>query len=222
MRDQAALLAEIEGEYEIACERHSFGPLEIDIYRVAQPESLLDEETLAATHATVSWAPYWAEAWDAAHAMAKELVKRDLQQVDLLDLGCGLGITGTVAAASGAHVYFADYAPPALLFAELNCLPWRAACQFQCVDWRQDNLQRKFEIIVGADILYDRADIPHLDRFWRQHLQAGGKVLLGDPARPLTNELLTMLTARGWQLSASMHPQLANGRDFRLVEARLA
>lgn len=219
MRSKAALLEEIQGEYDVACEQHRFGQLDLDIYRVAQPESLLDDETLSATHAAVPWAPYWAEAWDAAHAMAGELVKCDLQQVELLDLGCGLGITGAVAAASGAQVFLADYAPPALLFAELNCLPWRASCRFQCVDWRQDDLQRKFEIIVGADILYDRADIPHLDRFWRQHLTPAGKVLLGDPARPLTNELLSMLAALGWQLSTSLYPQLAGGRDFRLVKA---
>ena len=221
MRSQSALLEKIQVDYEVACERHPFGKLAIDIYRVAQPEALLDEAALAATHTTVPWAPYWAEAWDAAHAMAQQLVHRELQQIELLDLGCGLGITGTVAAAHGARVFFADYAPPALLFAELNCLPWRAACQFQCVDWRHDNLERQFELIVGADILYDRADIPHLDRFWRQHLAPEGKVLLGDPNRPLTNELLEMLRSLGWQLKTTRYPRLAGGRDFRLVQAEL-
>ena len=71
--------------------------------------------------------PYWAELWESAAGIATALTRRDLNpQTRVLDLGCGMGLAGTVAAALGAQVTFADLEPPALLFARLNSLPYAA------------------------------------------------------------------------------------------------
>ena len=74
----------------------------------------------------------------------------------VLDLGCGMGLAGTVAAALGAHVLFADLEPPALLFAALNSLPWRDRIRTRRTNWRTDDLGQQFPLILGADILYEK------------------------------------------------------------------
>ena len=76
----------------------------------------------------------------------------------------------------------------------------------------------KFDLIIGADILYDRADIPHLDRFWRRHLTRGGRVLLGDPGRSVTTEMLDELAVRGWRRSDSPATSRHAGKRLRIVE----
>ena len=152
--------------------------------------------------------PYWAELWDSARGMGTFLVSEEcrvkseeceefdgmvsnscLHSVTLhsalctscvLDLGCGMGLAGTVAAALGARVLFADLEAPALLFAQLNSLPWRHRIQTRRLDWTRDRLTRRFDLILGADILYERAQWPFPPRILAGSSERGGP---GHPRR---------------------------------------
>ena len=117
----------------------------------------------------------------------------------ILDLGCGMGMAGTVAAALGARVVFADLETPALLFAQLNSLPWRRRVQTRRLNWQRDQLDRRFDLILGADILYESAQWPFLETFWRAHLADGGQVLLGEPGRQTGDMFIEWIAARGWR-----------------------
>ena len=63
--------------------------------------------------------------------MAERLMELDLKDQSVLDLGCGLGLTGIVAAAQQAQVLMGDNAVPSLLFAELNSWPWKDRIEIQ-------------------------------------------------------------------------------------------
>ncbi len=212
------LLDQIQQEYPTSTARCRFGDLEVDFTRVANPDDILDDATLLGSHEELAWQPYWAEAWDTAHGMAVHLAALELAGRDVLDLGCGLGLTGAVAAARGAHVLLADYAPPALLFAELNTWPWREQTRVARVNWRADHLDEKFDLIIGSDILYDRDDLPYLDRFWREHLKAGGKVLLGEPSRAMSREFFDWLRNQPWQMEVTTMQIPDTQRPVRIVE----
>ena len=99
----------------------------------------------------------------------------------------------------------ADHAPPALEFARLNSWPWRDRTAVTWIDWRTSHLEQTFDLIVGADILYDRHDIPFLRRFWRQHLVDGGEVLLTEPARLMTLDLLPLVRSADWSIQQTAH-----------------
>ncbi len=213
-----SLLQEIRQRYEIVWERIRLGELEFDFWRIANPECLLDDETLLKSYADLPWQPYWAETWDTAHGVALELAERDLQSKRVLDLGCGLGLTGTVAAACGATVVMGDYAPPALPFACVNSWPWRERVEVIHLNWREDNLHEEFDLIVGSDILYDRDDLPYLDSFWRSHLAREGSVLLGDPSRLMTREFIQWIRQRGWRMTERRRDVPQSNRPIRLIE----
>ena len=83
----------------------------------------------------------------------------------VLDLGCGMGLAGTVAAGLGADVTFADLERAPLLFAQLNSLPWQDRIVTRQLDWRRDRLSRRYQLILGADILYERAQWEYLEPF---------------------------------------------------------
>jgi predicted nicotinamide N-methyase len=212
------LLEQVRQKYEVASGTVRFGELSFDFWRVADPETVLDEETLQQSHAELPWQPYWAETWDTAYGVAMELAERSLEGLRVLDLGCGLGLTGTVAAARGAEVVMADYAPPALSFARLNSWPWRERVQVLRVNWRTDDLGQRFDLIVGSDILYDREDLPYLDVFFRSHLEPQGTVLLGEPSRLLTREFIQWIRQHGWHLQESCRQVPQSDRPIRLVE----
>ena len=215
------LLSRIRGEFAGISKIVQFGGLSLDFWHPADPDALVDDEVLAQSGKELEWQPYWAEAWDAAYGVARELAGRELQGMQVLDLGCGLGLTGTVAAARGARVVMADYAPPALLFAEANSWPWRDQVQIVRLDWRKDRLGASFDLIVGSDILYDREDLPSLDAFWQQHLDTEGSILLGDPTRTMTQEFIHWIRERGWRMKESHRHVPQSDRPIRLVELRL-
>ena len=159
--------------------------------------------------------PYWAELWDSAAGVGAVILERaaaarsnpsglskgyDLAGRSVLDLGCGMGLSGTVCAALGANVLMADLETPPLMFARLNSLPWAARVRTRRLNWQTDRLDDRFDLIVGADILYERNQWEFLDAFWRHHLAPGGELVLGEPGRQTGDTFLDWAPARGWDL----------------------
>jgi predicted nicotinamide N-methyase len=220
-RLRARLEARIRRHYVTVCEAYHFGGLTVQLTRVAEPDEMLErmeQDAASRGNAAPRWQPYWAELWGCSLAVCQRLVQQELQGVRVLDLGCGLGLTGTVAAARGALVTMADAAPPALLFARLNSWPYRDRVQVRRLDWRRDRLPERFPWIVGADILYDREDWPYLEAFWRAHLAPAGAVLLGEGGRSTGGEFPDWLHGRGWRLDRSEVALAGQPRSIRLFQ----
>ena len=210
------LLRRIHARYRTVTETVRVGPLAFPFTRIADPDRVLDEvaaeedrlEKVSGRRADGDYLhlPYWAELWDSAMGVAQWLVEnvngipRKVSDLSALDLGCGMGLTGTVAAALGARVIFADIATPALLFARLNSLPSRGRVRTRQLDWRRDRLGERFDLILGADILYERKQWEYLEPFWRAHLAPGGTVLLGEPGRRTGDAFPEWIRARDWAL----------------------
>jgi len=127
-----------------------------------------------------------------------------------------MGLAGTVAAALGAQVLFDDLEPPALLFARLNSLPWRERVRTRQLNRQMDRLDQRFDLILGADILYERKQWDYLEPFWRQHLTPRGNVLVGEPGRQTGNDFPAWITPRGWSLSIEEQPVPTRPRPIRL------
>jgi protein N-lysine methyltransferase METTL21A len=214
------LAARIARQYVTICEAYHFPGLTVQLTRVAEPDEMLQrmEQDTAAAGGTPRWQPYWAELWGCSLTVCQRLVQLPLPSVRVLDLGCGLGLTGTVAAACGAVVTMADAAPPALLFARLNSWPYRDRVQVRRLDWRRDRLAERYAWIVGADILYDREDWPYLDAFWQDHLAPGGTILLGEGGRSTGGEFPAWLDGRGWRLDSTQTTLPGYPRPIRLFQ----
>jgi predicted nicotinamide N-methyase len=199
---------------------------------VAAEEDRLEKVSGRRTEGEYLRLPYWAELWDSALGVAQFLASRtsedegsriedgaeayppssilyppsSLSSLSVLDLGCGMGLTGTTAAALGARVLFADLETPPLLFARLNSLPWAGRVRTRRLDWRTDRLAERFDLIIGSDVLYERKQWDNLDPFWRAHLAPGGAVLLGEPGRPTGKAFPDWIAARGWSLRRELQP----------------
>ena len=223
---RARLLHRIRRRFAVLTETVSVGPLTLEFTRIEDPNRVLDE--VAAEEDRLEKVkgqrvcedqlhlPYWAELWDSAMGMGQFLVNHSARLASVLDLGCGMGLSGTVAAALGHRVLFADLEPPALLFARLNSLPWARRVRARRVDWRKDRLGERFDLILGADILYERKQWDHLEPFWREHVADNGAVLLGEPGRRTGELFVDWIRGRGWNFEEFAEPVETRSNPIRL------
>jgi predicted nicotinamide N-methyase len=198
------LAQRIRAKFDVVEQSLTVGSVSLRALALRDPDSLLDAMTIEQSHSEMDWQPYWGKVWASALGLGEWLAARELGGLDVADLGCGLGIPGAVAAARGAKVWLLDNALPALEFVQWNVWPWRERTTIVAIDWRRHaELSQSFDLILGSDILYSRDDIPHLDRFWRRHLRPEGMVVLSEPGRLMTGDLLPEVQAAGWSVVSS-------------------
>jgi predicted nicotinamide N-methyase len=232
MRNAAGrrLLARIHREFQTVDDDVPVGTRRMQFTRVLDPDAVLDSVCQQETDRQrgiqpkrVLRMPYWAAVWESALALAGYLAVRDAAEPmagkRALDLGCGMGMAGAAMALLGATVTLADIETACLLFARLNTLPWEERCRVTRCDWQQDDLGERYDVIVGADVLYEVEQWPFIERFLRKHLAEGGVAIIGEPGRPKAECFPDWLRARDWQMIASK--SAAGGREIHVYEARL-
>jgi predicted nicotinamide N-methyase len=140
----------------------------------------------------LGYLPYWVDVWPAAIALARFLRSRPgLAGKRALDLGCGVGLAGIAAGVHGAVVTFADRDPDALEFARFNAeLNGLAAATTVRLDWMRQAAPGTFDLLLLADVAYEKAHFDPLLRHLRGCLAPGGEALLADPYRSVAGEFL--------------------------------
>jgi predicted nicotinamide N-methyase len=231
-RAAQTLLRRIHRTYQTQHKVWQVNGLAIPFTQIADPDRVLDQvaeqedrlERLNGrrTEGDQLHLPYWAELWDSALGIGQLLVRRraELASHTAMDLGCGMGLAGTVAARIGMHVLFADLEPPALLFAQLNSLPDAPRVRTRRLNWQTDRLAKRFDLILGADILYERKQWDFLEPFWRAHVTTDGTVLLGEPGRQTGELFIDWIAQRGWSLQRHTEPVSTRPTPIRIFELR--
>lgn len=183
--------------YETEAFDVTIGSLPLTLLRIKDLERWVDREALLREETEEP--PYWAHVWTGALTLARYLEAHvDCCEMTVLDLGCGLGLTGIVAARKGGRVVLADKEPSALAFATANAQRNGCRdCEVRTVDFTSDVLDKQFSLILGAEILYDRPTFPMLVTFLDRHLALHGKALLADARRTNTTEFYELVGEAG-------------------------
>ncbi|MDH0749069.1 50S ribosomal protein L11 methyltransferase [Pseudomonas sp. GD03842] len=120
--------------------------------------------------------PYWSFCWASGLALARFLAEHPqwVEGKRVLDFGAGSGVAGIAASKAGAlEVVACDIDPAALAScaanAQLNDVTLGYSTDFFAE-------QDRFDLILVADVLYDRANLPLLDHF----LTRGKEALVAD------------------------------------------
>lgn len=154
--------------------------------------------------------PYWCFCWASGLALARWLAEHPewVRGKRVLDFGAGSGVAAIAAARAGAlEVVACDLDPLALQACRANAALNGVELGYSA-DFFQE--QDRFDLILVADVLYDRANLPLLDQFLgrgRQALVADSRVR--DFQHPLYQRL-AVLEACTW-------PDLAEPAEFRQV-----
>ena len=154
--------------------------------------------------------PFGLMIWESAVVLADVLDARggDLDHRSVLELGCGVGLPGLVAQKHGARVVQTDHDALALALCRHNAALNRIAGIEQFVgDWQAWTHTRRYDLIVGADVIYDTADYDVLEKVFRANLAPRGEVLLTDPMRQQTIALFTVMEDAGWTVDTTHRMQ---------------
>lgn len=182
------------------------GHLMVNLSTVADAEDLLDEmiahnpDDELLQEAAI---PYWAELWHSALGMSYWMVKNQDRIVGkkVIEIGCGIGLPGIVASLLGAKVVFTDYLQPALDFArynlEQNQSPHQA--RFELLDWRNPPLDQSYDIVLAADVAYEKDLFLPLYNCIKQLVGEQGVCWLSEPGRMISKEFLNNFTNSGFQ-----------------------
>jgi ETFB lysine methyltransferase len=147
--------------------------------------------------------PYWAELWPSAIALARwTLETPGLRGQKVLELGCGVGLGGITAARAGGDVTMTDYEDDALLFARYN-VATNVGSPLPIVrhlDWRSPDGIGTYDVILGADIVYERRNFTPLLSLFRRVLSPAGCVMMTEPDRSIGRDFFAAASAGGFLL----------------------
>lgn len=154
--------------------------------------------------------PYWCFCWASGLVLARWLAEHPqwVRGKRVLDFGAGSGVAAIAAAKAGAlEVVACDLDPLALAACRAN-----AALNQVELGYSADFFQEtdRFDLILVADVLYDRANLALLDQF----LSRGRQVLVADSrVRDFQHPLYRRLGV----MNACTWPDLAEPEEFRQV-----
>jgi predicted nicotinamide N-methyase len=129
--------------------------------------------------------PYWAELWPSAAVLATHTLAHARPARRALELGCGLGLASLAARRAGLSVLATDYYDVALEFVALNAAAnGVGTIETRMVDWRHWPTDLgQFDLVLGADILYERPMGPLVAHAIAQALSPDGRAWITDPGR---------------------------------------
>ncbi len=162
--------------------------------------------------------------WPSAIALARHLHEKDLSGKRAIELGCGVGLPTVAALARGARVLATDHYEAALDFAAHNA---RANLgqepETAVLDWRMPEIGDlgTFELVLGADLLYERTNAVALAALVPKLLAPGGEVLFADPRRDTAPMFLETMAKEGFELETRESTVEQDGRALRVLLHRL-
>ena len=121
---------------------------------------------------------YWAFCWASGQVLARELLDHPerVRGRRVMDFGAGSGVAGIAAAMAGAtEVLCCDLDEDARLACQSNAELNRVSVQV-IEDWRAAG---EIDLLIIADVLYDRANLPLLNELCR-NLRPPADILLAD------------------------------------------
>jgi ETFB lysine methyltransferase len=202
----------IKTSYDTVLQDLAFDGLTVELLRVADVDTLLDRLPKIQFRPDERL-PYWADLWPSSLALATYLwTAVDLRGLEVLELGCGLGLVGIVAGRKGGVVTFTDYEADALAFTRYNA--YRNGCQQAVVrylDWHAPTLSQTYAYIVASDVLYERANFQPLLYIMQTALRSDGHFLLAEPNRPIARDFFRLLRDHGFQYKRSTHQVESSG-----------
>jgi len=154
--------------------------------------------------------PYWSFCWASGLALARFLAEQPqwVAGKRVLDFGSGSGVAAIAAVKAGAlEVVACDLDPLALAACQANARLNDVQLSYSADFFAETD---RFDLILVADVLYDRANLPLLDQF----LSRGRQALVADSrVRDFQHPAYLRLA----MLEAYTLPDLAEPAEFRNV-----
>jgi len=199
--------------------RLQLGALGVDLLTVKRLEDYVDTDALL-RDADAPEPPYWAHLWTGSRALAR-LVATDIDCAGrrIIELGCGLGLAGVVAARRGAVVTLMDSAWAGVCFAAANAALNGCGAQVMQADLCLPGLRGVFDGALAADVTYDPVLQVAVAGFLAAHLAPGGRAWCAESVRTVDQGFRRACESRGLQV---MEHEVREPEDGREVPVRIS
>jgi predicted nicotinamide N-methyase len=195
----------------------TIGERRYELFGLSDAADLLDEPDFAHRFEHQDLAPYGAQLWPAAVRLA-ECVSGGPPGGGrpALDLGCGLGLAALAAQERGWRVTAVDIDPLAVALTRFNAEHNRVDL-WSCVqfDWRTSMAPSQFDLVLAADVLYERCTHQPILDCLRCVLARGGSALLADPNRGVADGFSSLATSCGFGVDVQTWETAALGASCR-------
>ena len=216
-RTVAQVRAQVEAKFPLVTVEVAIGTRLWKVTAVQNQDALLDN-----AH-DLEHFPYGFLLWESAVGLARYLASAPnlIAGKRVLELGAGVGLPGLVAQSLGADVRQTDHQPGALALIRVNAadngLP---PPHTFLADWRDWTDPARYDVVLGADILYERGMHSTLETLFPDCLAPNGVLILSDPGRPQALEFVAKQESSGWRFDIEMQPVTLteSGRPGRPVD----
>lgn len=185
----------IKNQYKVGFEPLQLGDVRLNLLTVSDLEQLLEGKDALQD---VSNFPFWVKLWESAIVLAQFLANQQYGDgTTMLELGAGLGAPGLAAAAAGCSVTLTDYEELILDFERVSAAASGLdKVEFAMLDWKNPPEMKRYDIIVGAEILFREEFFEPLLNVMRKTLKPDGVIYLAhDSKRQSLKPFLQMAEA---------------------------
>ena len=142
--------------------------------------------------------PYWAELWPSAIALSEYiLINRPFfAGKSIIELGCGIGLTTmALIKTSPQQLIATDYEEQALENTRKNFSlnKIKELPQMQLLDWREPDIDQKFDVIIASDIAYEERFFQPFINLFQLILKKDGSIILAEPNRSIARSFFGKL-----------------------------
>jgi predicted nicotinamide N-methyase len=143
--------------------------------------------------------PLWSKIWEASIVLANHMAAMPVDpRKQLLEIGCGIGLVGTVAARYGHRITMTEYNRDSLNFARANARVNHTAESSEPgiveLDWTKPSLEGRFDIILGSEVVYKEEYFEPLLDIFRRYLKPEGEIILAEGLRKTSMEFFKRMS----------------------------
>ena len=218
--EEQALYQAIKQRYTVAFEPFKVREHHLHLLKITDLEQILGGRDPLKD---VSTFPFWIRLWEAAIVLAEFIAGQPPQgDGSLLELGAGLGAPGLVAAAAGYRVTLSDYEPIILDFERINAAASKLP-QVRCtlLDWLEPPEMERYDVILGAEILFREEFFQPLLGVLRRALKPDGVVYLAHDAQRRSLQPFLKMAEKEYKISASPRKLKSLEADKTILLTRL-
>ena len=149
--------------------------------------------------------PLFGVIWESSEVLAHEMVDFNIQGKRILEVGCGMALSSLLLNSRHADITATDYHPETGAFLVQNThLNNGAKIPYLCTRWEDSSLGLgKFDVLIGADLLYERNHIHLLSAFIDRHANDSCEIIIVDPGRGNHSAFSKKMVSLGYSHSQS-------------------
>ncbi len=164
----------------------------------------MDEAAAMLDISSAAW-PMFGVLWDSGRVLANLMLSQNIEGKRILEVGCGLGLASLVLNRRRADITATDHHPRAEAFLQANtALNDDDAIPFHRTGWDdEDTGLGRFDLVIGADLLYTGHLIATLAGFIHRHAASTSEVMIVDPGREHRGRFARSMASLGFDCARS-------------------